>query len=292
MSFRPRLHALAAAAVLVAISLTPRAIAQAHGLGMGDDFARLSPRESADLLANFRKYREPGVGRLRFVITHTERRSDEEPRYTGELITAWTETGPVSRIEIIREGAPAKDGRRFLIRGGKSPAIWTLDAAGKPVRADATALTPLVAGLVYTPYDLQYPFIHWPEARYRTTERFRTRPTHYFTLKPDGAFATAHPEIGEVNLGIDRAYSAPMRAETLDGKGKPMRELRAESFKKIKERWIPCTYELRDLRLRATDTLEIKSAALGLDLPASTFDPELLASPAPATPAAEFVKAD
>ena len=111
-------------------------------------------------------------------------------------------------------------------------------------------------------------------------------------MSPPAAFKKDHPEISGVLLGFDRAYNALMRAETLDGDGRTLREIRAESFGKIQGRWTIVEMRLRDEKTRAADTLKIGSAALGLTLPSSVFDPTALASPLPVTPEDRFEKAD
>lgn len=258
----------------------------------GGEFRTLNKADSAKVLADFRNYRVKGDQRLRFTITHAERGADDDTRYTGEMCATWGAAGMVTRLDIRPEGKPDSALRRFLIVNGASPAVYALDDDGKPRRADADALKPLLPGLVFTPYDLQMPFIHWSDYKYRETERFRTRPTDYFVMKPGAEFKKAHPEILAVNLGFDRAYKALMRAETLDTNGDTLRDLRAESFGKIKGQWIIREMKLRDAKTRASDTLTIVSAATGLDLPASVFDPEQLAAPLPVTPASAFEKAD
>lgn len=289
----PALARLAALTFTALLCAQPGAHAQgAFGGFDGDEFRKLSPDESAKVLANFRNHRQPGVSRLRFVITHAERRSDDETRYAGELVSAWDAAGMVSRIELNREGAPADQRRSFLIRGGQSPALWTLGADGKPVRADAEALKPLHPGLVFTPYDLQLPFIHWRDAKYRETARFRATPTDYFRMTPDATFRTAHPEVGSVLLGFTRAYSALVRAETVDAKGRTLRDLRAESFGKLQGQWIIREMQLRDGVTRATDTLTVKSAALNRALPPEVFTPEGLAAALPAENESAYAPAD
>lgn len=277
---------------LLATITTPFARAEAGSGFDGDEFRTLKKEEAAKVLADFRNYRVRGDRRMRFVITHVDRRSDDETRYTGELCATWGAAGMVTRLDIRPEGKPTSATRAFLIVNGAAPALYEIGPDAAPRRADADALKPLLPGLVFTPYDLQLPFVHWSDNQYRETERFRTRPTDFFRMTPPADFKKAHPQIGAVNLGFDRAYHALMRAETLDGENRPLRDLRAEAFGKIKGQWIIREMKLRDEKTRDSDTLEVVSAALGLDLPAETFSPEGLAKPLPVTPEAEFSKAD
>ncbi len=281
---------------LALLALTLGAAGAAHAQNAfgfdGDEFRTLTPAESAKVLADFRNHRAPGVSRLRFVITHAERRSDDDTRYSGELISARDAAGMVTRVDLNREGAPAAQRRSYLIRGGAAPEVWTLGADGKPVRADADTLKPLHPGLVFTPYDLQLPFVHWSDAAYVETRRFRATPTDYFRMKPDAGFRAAHPGVASVTLGFTRAYSALVRAETIDTDGRTLRDLRAESFGKIRGQWIIREMQLRDGRTRATDTLTVREAALNRALPPEVLTPAGLAAAVPAEPADAYAKAD
>lgn len=289
-----RTATLLAALALAATALPSRPLRAEAGMGFdGDEHRRLSKEESVRVLENFRHHRMSGTTWLRFVITHVERHSDDETRHIGALATRRDGGDPVTRIELRPEGAPASARRAYLIRSGANPGVWALAPDGKVVRADADALKPLQAGLVFTPYDLQLPFVNWTDARYLNTERFRTRPTDFFRMTPDAPFRTAHPEVASVLLGFDRAYMALMRAETVNAKGETLRDLRAESFGKVDGRWIVRELRLLDGRTRAGDTLAVTSAAPErTDTPDTVFTPEALASPLPLPPEDAFRKAD
>ncbi len=280
-----------ALSLLIALSAPCALNAQTFGSDTGDDFRRLTKEEGAKVLADFRRSRVSGERRMRFVITHSERNADEDTRYVGEMCVAPTPEGLVTRVDLRAEGRPESERRSFLIVNGARTAVYGVTAGGKVGRVDGEALKPMLPGLVFTPYDLQMPFIHWPEFKYRRTERFRTRPTDYFDMTPDAEFRKAHPGISGVNLGFDRAYKALMRAETRGGDGRAVRDLRAESFGKVRGEWTIRSLRLRDERTRAADTLEVTGVAAG-DLPSSVFTPEGLLSPLPPAPDTAFEKID
>ncbi len=280
-----------ALSLLVSLLSPCLANAQASGGFDGDEFRRLSKEESAKVMSDFRRSRVAGVRRMRFVITHSERNADEDTRYVGEMCVAPLAQGMATRVELRAQGRPESERRVFLILNGAQPAVYGVGPDGGVRREDAQALSPLMSGLVFTPYDLQMPFIHWREYKYRETERFRTRPTDYFRMTPDPEFRRVHPEISGVNLGFDRAYNALMRAETLGDNGRAIRELRAESFGKVRGEWTIRSMRLRDERTRAADTLEVTGVASG-SLPASVFAPEGLAAPLPPVADSAFEAVD
>jgi hypothetical protein len=164
---------------------------------------------------------------------------------------------------------------------GATPAVYELGEDGAPRRVDAGLLAPFLPGLVFTPYDLQLPFLDWTECKYLETERFRTRPTDYFRMLPDEGFKRSHPQILSVKAGFDRAYHAIIRAETFDLAGKPARDFRVESFGKVNGRWIVREIKLRDIKAKASDTLSVEFASVGEKLPDTLFMPEGLSAPIP-----------
>lgn len=274
---------------IVALALLASATsAFAQGVDI-DDFASLSPVAAKEAMEGFRNYRASGDQRMRFTLTHAPRRGDETT-YSGELCATWTDGGRLVRLEIGGKNDPAANRRRYLIVDGVSPAVYAL-SGGKPVRADENAMSPLLPGLVFTPYDLQLPFTHW-EYRYRRTERFRGRRTDYFRMTPPESFKKSHPEVSRVELGFDHAYNALMQATTFDKDDRAMREITAETFGKIRGQWTIVEMRLRDATTRDADTLRVDTAALGITLPRSVFTPEGLAQPLPETSPDKFEKAD
>jgi len=275
---------------VLASALLSAATASAQNADFGfDDYAPLTADKAAEAIAGFRGYRDTADQRLRFTLTHAPRRGDETV-YTGELCMTWTGDGRMVRVEIGRRDEPAAARRRYLITDGTHPAVYTL-SGGRAVAADAGALKPLLPGLIFTPYDLQLPFVRW-DYKYRKTERFRGRRTDYFRMTPTADAAKAYPEVSRVELGFDHAYNALMRATTYDREDRALREISAETFGKIAGRWTIVEMRLRDETTRDADTLRVDTAALGITLPRAVFTPEGLAAPLPETPASQFQKAD
>ncbi|MDR2845608.1 MAG: outer membrane lipoprotein-sorting protein, partial [Puniceicoccales bacterium] len=186
-------------------------------------------------------------------------------------------------------GAPL----RLILQSGPAPAIWVLDASGKPVRATGGETQPLFPELIFTPFELQTPFNFWPDARYVETRRVRGRPTHLFQLTPPEDFKRAHPEVGFIKIGIDKAYRAPLQTIIYDAKGKESRKLEAESFARVQQRYyIPEEIRLLDLVSRDKDIFRVKAAALNLRFERNIFDPATLDKAAAQPEEARFEKVE
>lgn len=254
------------------------------------DFRRLEPAEAAAVLDEFRAFRMNGDACMKFTITHRLRKSDEEKYFAGTLYAAWESDAPVLRIEIralSETNAPAK---KFLLRGGKSPELWTLDEENRPVRLDELSTRPFFDDLIFAPFDLQTPFVYWPGAEYERTRRFRGRPVHFFKMTPPEDFRESHPDVSRVRIGFDRVYNALVSAEVFDADGKIRKTFSLSGVQKVQDQYTIRELELRDETTRDKDEFVVRSAAMNLSLPRAAFTPEGLAAPAPAVPAARFTR--
>lgn len=251
------------------------------------DFRRLSDEEAANVLDGFRAYRMAGGFCFKFNITHHLRKSDETEFCTGKIFGAWVAGAPVLRIEIARAATPNQK-KYFLLRGGKSPELWTLDAEKRPVRIDGNATKPFFENLIFTPFDLQTPFVYWQDAKYERTKRFRGRPVHFFKMTPPENFPSEKTDVGFVRIGFDRVYNALVSAEIFDAAGRLKKTFSLSRVQKVQEQYTIRELELRDDKTRDKDELVVYAAALGLSFPAQTFSPESLADDPPEIPASRF----
>lgn len=253
-------------------------------LGAQEDFRRLSPEDAKRVLSEFRSYRMPGDFCMKFEITHYLRKSDETESCTGMLYGTWADGVPVLRIEIERE----KNKKSFILRGGTAPELWTLDAENRPVRVDKNSTEPFFDRLIFTPFELQTPFVYWDDAVYERTRRFRGRPVHFFKMTPPEAFRIENPEIGFVRIGFDRVYNALVSAEIFDTEGKLKKTFSLSRVQKVQEQYTIRELELRDDYTRDKDEFVVVAAALNLRFPRSVFAPEHLSDPVPYVPVSLF----
>lgn len=256
-------------------------------LWAGNDFRGLSDKEAEEVLVGFRNYRMPGDLCLKFTIEHQLRKSDESEFFVGTLYGTWDAQGPILRVEIARESDPAVK-KSFILRGGKNPQLWTLDEQNKPVRVDAASTTPFFEGLIFTPFDLQTPFIYWPEADYEQTRRFRGRPVHFFKMNPPEDFRKEGHDVAFVRIGFDRVYNALVSAEVFSKEGDRQKTFSLSRVQKVGEQYTIRELVLRDDVTRDKDELVVNAAAVEIRLPKSMFEPEALAEPPPLIPPTNF----
>lgn len=245
-----------------------------------DDFRRLSPEDAAKVLSEFRAYRMPGDFCMQFEITHYLRKSDETETCAGTLYGTWEHSVPILRIEIARGDVK----KSYLLRGGKTPELWTLDAENRPCRMDKNSTEPFFENLIFTPFELQTPFVYWENAQYERTRRFRGRPVHFFKMMPPENFTAENPEIGFVRIGFDRAYNALVSAEIFGEDGRLKKTFSLSRVQKIQEQYTIRELVLRDDTTRDKDEFLVTAAALNLRLPSDVFTPEGLSQPLPPVP--------
>lgn len=249
---------------------------------------RLSQEEAAERLEEFRNFQMSGGFCLKFRITHKPRDGGEETYFTGTLFGAWVDGARRLRVSIRKfsdgEETDSQSVRKMLIAGGENPELWELGQNGVPEKIDAKNTEPFFEGAVFSPFDLQTPFVFWNDFEYLKTERLRGRVSHFYDLFPPEKFKAEHPEISAVRIALDRAYNTLVKVETFDENKKTLKTFSLGSVKKIKDDYIFKTLDVRDGRSRDRDTFEVTSAALRIKLPDALFVPETLSKPDPALP--------
>ncbi|MDR1497069.1 MAG: hypothetical protein LBS59_01455 [Puniceicoccales bacterium] len=267
-------------ALLMLVPLTVRAQSSFdHGRP-----GQLSKQKAADVLNEFRSFRVRDFC-FRITITHVPKKNGAETVHYGTMWGSWNNNGPVFRIELTPAKASPAAPLRFILQSGPRPALWIAGENGKPVRTVANTNEPLAPGLIISALELQQQFTYWANARYLETRRFRGRPTNFFRMTPPASFRTAHPNIGHVTLGFDRAFpSALMQAVVHDANGRELRKVELESFTKAQDNYIPEEIRMHDMVTRDKDIFRITAASLKQPNPPTVFDPATLGSPAPTPP--------
>lgn len=262
------------------LSLTVRWVACLIALGVFaqpntvSGFRKLTEEDSTQFLAGFRNSRLSSDLCLRFEITHKPRRGEASTPVPGTLWARSIAGGQVLRGEI--KDAQGRPALAFLaFKSATERRVW-VSVKGAPAKEldDRAPLVPLAEGLLISPFDLQMPFTHWPQATYVTTER-RRRPVNVY----EAANQAGH-EPAKVTFAIDHAYGILLQAICLDARGEQTRLMQVEEFSKVGEQWMIAECSVRDEASRDTDLFRITEAALDAKLAPETFEPATLTRPA------------
>lgn len=227
--------------------------------------------EGARILGDFRQAGIMGDYWLAFDLQVLPRRGAERT-IAGEMFGTRGSGGPLTRLNL---GAG-----HWLIQSGSSPAAWTIADGAVHQASTAEILQPL-AGTDFTLFDLQMPFLQWPDFAYEGLAKVRSRPAHRFLLYPPAEFAAARPELGGVRVAIDTQFQAVVQVEQLGRDGRPTRSVTLLGLKKVGEQWLMKSVDLRNLATRDKTRLTFKAAALDLVLPPEIFAPGQLLQAAP-----------
>lgn len=262
------------------LSLTVRWVACLVALGAlaqpntVSGFRKLTEADSAKFLADFRNSRLRGDLCLRFEITHKPRRGEASTPVAGTLWASSVGGAQLLRGEIKdAQGSPALAFLAF--KSATVRRVW-VSHKGAPAKEldDRAPLVPLAEGLLISPFDLQMPFTHWPQATYVTTERRRRPVNVYEAVNQPGR------EPAKVVFSIDSVYGVLVQAICHDARGEPTRQTQVEEFSKVGEQWMLAECSVRDEVSRDTDLLRITEAALDAKFAPETFEPGTLTRPA------------
>ena len=235
--------------------------------------------EGAKILSEMRALGPDGDYFFEFELRVLPRRG-EEVRLPGRLWGGRNREGPLTRLSVIAfqgvaDGASVAVEQRVLVQGGPRPSAWRWPAAdGETTIAvdEATLFAPL-AGTDLSAFDLQMPFLYWPEFVYEGKTRLNNRPVDTFLLYPPAAIAAHRPDLAGVRVYLDPEYRALVRAEQIGEGDRALKSFSLGGLVKIGERWLPRSFELRDETTRNKTRFVITAAALGLDFAGGVFDP-------------------
>jgi hypothetical protein len=245
-----------------------------------DRYEVIDSAEGARRLAAFRSLRLHGDFCFQFQLEQKPRRG-KTIRYAGVMYGSWNERGPVSRFVLYPQplGADVSEAQppfELIVQNGAAPEVWLRRQAGAPfVRIDDRALfEPVFEGVLYTPFDLQMPFVFWQDYVYEGPGRVSTRIGQRFLMKPAaGTLADQHGITG-VRIALDDAYYALLKAEVLGEGGALRSSFTAGRLKKIQGQWIVRQVSLKDAQTRDATDFVVKAASVGLVFDAALFDPQ------------------
>lgn len=238
---------------------------------------RIDQEEGVRRMDAFRSQRLDGDYCFRFELEHLPRRGDKTT-YLGTMWGSWNEHGPINRFEILPSADSAGGGSEvveLIVQNGVEPHVWIRRGrSGSFDEITGPALfEPVIPGVVYSPFDLQMPFIYWDDFSYEGPVRVQSRIAQQFLMSPPEGSLSGERGIGAVRVCLDDSYDALLRIEVLDGDGDELSRFTVESFKKVQGQYIVKEITLKDYATRDRTRFQVKAASVGLSLKAQVFDP-------------------
>ncbi|MBT62377.1 MAG: hypothetical protein CML13_04105 [Puniceicoccaceae bacterium] len=242
---------------------------------------RIDAEEGAQRLEAFRRQRLDGDFCFEFELEHKPRRA-RTVRYQGMMWGSWNELGPITRFRVEPASATV-DGQsheqqavELIIQNGVSPQVWIRRSDSEPFQlVQGQALfDPILPDLLYSPFDLQMPFVYWDQFTYEgPTLVGATRVAQQFLMQPPAGSASAARGISGVRVGLDDTYNALWRIEVVDTAGEVVSRFAVESFQKVQEQYIVKRITLTDYPSKDRTTFDVKSATVGISLDREIFSP-------------------
>ena len=253
-------------------------------------YGKPDQEQGREILEQFRRQGIAGDYYLEFELRVLPRHGPERV-LRGRLWGSRNASGPISRVSVRAPEAGAAPEVRLLVQSGASPALWRWNerSGGAAESPGVAALFEPVAGTDLTPFDLQMPFLYWPEFVYEGLVRMRGRPAHQFLLYPPAAVTELHPALKGIRAYLDTQYTALVQAEFIGDEGRPLKVLSVIDLKKIGDQWIVKSIDLRDETTRNKTRFVVTAAALRQQFAPQIFDPARLAEPAAVPAGSELV---
>lgn len=235
---------------------------------------KANPQQAAEILEAFRRSGPGGEYFLEFEL-HALPRRGEERVFQGRLWGSRNAQGAITRVELT-DGAGQK--HRLLLQNGERAAVWKA-VDGKVVTLGVADLfQPLIPGVEVTAFDVQMPFLYWPEATLEKIARTRTgsRPTNAFLFRAPQAFASQNAQVAAVRAYLDTQFNALLQTELLGKDGRVVKTFSLLNFKTIDKQSVPKAADYRNELTRDKTRLAVNAAALNLQLPPAVFEPATL----------------
>ena len=242
--------------------------------------------EGARILGQFHQAGVAGNYWLAFELRVMPHKGDERT-VSGHLLGSRNNLGPITRLTLAGPGGIVGE-KRWLIQSGPQPSTWLWSGTTDQTNALtlAESFQPL-AGTDLTPFDLQMPFLYWPDYIYEGVAKVRGRPAHSYVLYPPADLAGVRPGLTGVRVLLDTEFQAFLQAELLGEKGATEKTITLLDLKKVGDQWLPKSIDLRNHMTRDKTRLTFTAVALDLTLPPAALTAAALAVEPPAVPAAK-----
>lgn len=243
---------------------------------------RIDVEEGVRRLADFRQQRLDGDFCFEFELEHKPRRA-RTVRYAGIMWGSWNEWGPVTRFRVSPQGVDGGESDNALgaveliIQNGVVTQAWIRrpEDAGFRLLNGEEAFEPIMPGLLYSPFDLQMPFIYWKDFVYEgPTLIGASRVAQQFLMLPPKGSPSAERGIAGVRVGLDDIYNALWRIEIVNTTGSVASRFAVESFRKVQDQYIVKRITLTNYPSKDRTTFDVEKASVGLSLNRDLFDPK------------------
>lgn len=240
-----------------------------------DLFSDLSIQDKGHAaLEKYRSYQWSGDFSFFIELRHMPRHG-RDSIFEGQMWgTADEEGGTLQRFHLSPVGKEKREGVNLILKNGNDPYVISQKDASKQKKyrklSGRELFEPLFEGLVYTPFDLQMPFIYW-KYTFKGYERTKGRPVYTYIMYPPDSLKKDNPNLGVIRLSLDARFTVLVKIQVFDDKELLTKTFKINSFKKVRGEWIPKSIDLLDEHTRDKTRFNVVAAAFNLNLPRQLF---------------------
>jgi hypothetical protein len=265
------------------LAIVDRALAGPSPGGPPPEYPQVGLPDAAQARSLLEQFRGAGLAAgdfyVAFDLTQMPRHGAERT-VPGRLWGGKVAGGVAMRIEI---GDAPEGPSRLLVRNGAAAAVWTAATAGgggaTPVLG-AAVLDPISPGIEITPFDLQMPYLYWPDVRVTGLNRIRGRPAYAFLFRPPSGSPSGGRAPAAVRVYIDTEFDRPLEVDLIGADGALQKTLSLLDLKKVDGQWLLSEFDVRNEITRDKTRFQMTAAALGLAFGPGTLSPSGLERPA------------
>lgn len=255
--------------------LSVSAFAQSRNRNKSEIVRDLAPEEATARWSEFLRSRPAKDYVFAFELEHLPRTS-ESTIYTGVILGKYLSSKNfLLRVDISKKD-DSQNFKKFVIanRNGVQNVIVYDGKNFKFLTNEDEFLTPLLEGLIYTPFDLLMPFKSW-ECKYAGAGRVG-RAVHFYDLLAPENFSKEKANLSKVRVALSREFNAPFETQYFDKVGEISKVVNLDSVKKIDDNWIVKKIEIVDKKSKDKDRITIIDAKFFDSLESEFFTKDAL----------------
>ena len=182
-----------------------------------------------------------------------------------------------SEEELEEKTGEVRESHLLLLRMEEHPISYVVEPRSEVEELRGEALVEPILGTDYSAFDLQMPFLFWPETEYEGRYLLRGRSTYTFLAHPPESFSEDENwPWRTVRLHFDAEFEALMQVDWLDRRERARRTLALLEIKEVEDQWIPRMLDFRNTETRGKTRMFIERAAFPGFLAPGLFAPESL----------------
>lgn len=198
----------------------------------------------------------------------------------GSFVEIFSNNGDFEEVQLLFHRNRSGESQGWKFQGTPeniSPEEWGTEPRDGVKLLNDQYLFKTLLDSDYSPFDLQMPFVFWPDTTYEGRYFLRGRSTYTFLVRPpENIRKNAAWPWEAIRLHFDAEFEALMQVDWVDSRKRDQRTLALLEIKEVAGEWIPKTLDFRNRETRGKTRFTVREVAFNLALPQEIFTPEAL----------------